>query len=189
MTTYETEPGRPFTIILCSDNHGNRDCLAFLKQTYPDADLFVHCGDTELSEKEMDGFLFVRGNHDFYYGRNVPDHRILEAGGHRIYICHGHLDILIYFHYDQMAKHAKQNGCDTVFFGHMHVCQDFTENGIRMINPGSISYSRDGSGKSYMIVTLTPDEVKAERMTYTPPPASPKPKKPGLLERLLAKLN
>ncbi len=189
LTRIETVPGKDFVIILCSDSHGNKDCLAYLKKTYPDADVFVHCGDSELEEKDMDGFLTVRGNHDWYYNGSIPDHRILEAAGHRFYICHGHLDILIYFHYDQMAKHARQYNCDTVFFGHMHICQDFMEGGVRMLNPGSISYSRDGSGRSYMVVTVTPEGIRAERKQYTPPQPPSRPKRPGLLERLLAKLD
>ena len=105
-THIEADPGKPFIIVLCSDSHMDTASLRYVREHHPEADLFVHCGDSELREADMEGFLFVRGNHDFYLGNNVPDWRIIEVLGHRIYLCHGHLDILIYYHYDLMAKHA-----------------------------------------------------------------------------------
>lgn len=188
-THIEADPGKPFIIVLCSDSHMDTDSLRYVREHHPEADLFVHCGDSELREADMEGFLFVRGNHDFYLGNNVPDWRIIEVLGHRIYLCHGHLDILIYYHYDLMAKHAKANRCDTVFFGHMHICQDFIEDGVRMLNPGSLAYSRDYSGKSYMLVTVTPEKIEAVRMDYTPAGTEHvKQKKKGFLQRLIDKL-
>lgn len=188
-THIEADPGKPFIIVLCSDSHMDTASLRYVREHHPEADLFVHCGDSELREADMEGFLFVRGNHDFYPGNNVPDWRIIEVLGHRIYLCHGHLDILIYYHYDLMAKHAKANRCDTVFFGHMHICQDFIEDGVRMLNPGSLAYSRDYSGKSYMLVTVTPEKIEAVRMDYTPAGTEHvKQKKKGFLQRLIDKL-
>ncbi|MBQ9321925.1 MAG: metallophosphoesterase family protein [Eubacterium sp.] len=88
-----------------------------------------------------------------------------------------------------MAKHALANGCDTVFFGHMHICQDFVENGVRMLNPGSLAYSRDYSGKSYMLVTVTPEKIDTVRMDYKlAAKETGQPKKKGWLERLIEKL-
>ncbi|MBR3343447.1 MAG: YfcE family phosphodiesterase [Solobacterium sp.] len=188
-THIEADPGKPFIIVLCSDSHMDTASLRYVREHHPEADLFVHCGDSELREADMEGFLFVRGNHDFYLGNNVPDWRIIEVLGHRIYLCHGHLDILIYYHYDLMAKHAKANRCDTVFFGHMHICQDFIEDGVRMLNPGSLAYSRDYSGKSYMLVTVTPEKIEAVRMDYMPAGTEHvKQKKKGFLQRLIDKL-
>lgn len=187
----DTDESRPYVIVLCSDSHTDRRSLRYVKDTHPDADLFVHCGDSELDEADLEGFVCVRGNHDFFQGYSIPDRRIIEVMGHRIYVCHGHLDILIYFHYDLMAKHAKEENCDLVFFGHMHICQDFVEDGVRMLNPGSLAYSRNYSGKSYMLVTLTKEEVLAERIPYEPSPANfetKKPKKKSWLEKLIEKL-
>ena len=188
-THIDADPEKPFIIVLCSDSHMDRDSLRYVREHHPEADLFVHCGDSELKAKDLNGFLFIRGNHDFYMEDSVPDWRIIEVLGHRIYVCHGHLDMLIYFHYDQMAKHAREHGCDTVFFGHMHICQDFIEDGVRMLNPGSLAYSRDYSGKSYMLVAVTPEKIDAVRMDYTPVKTeTEKPKKKSFLEWLIEKL-
>ena len=147
---------------------------------HPEAYLFVHCGDSEFTEEQMKDFFYVRGNHDYYPENTIPDQRILQVGKHRIYVCHGHLDILIYYHYDLMARHAQEYGCDTVFFGHMHICQDMTVNGVRMLNPDSVSYARDGTPKSYMLVSISEDGVSAERINYV----TTRKHNKGLMERL-----
>ena len=51
--------------------------------------------------------------------------------------------------------------CDTVFFGHTHVATDTIVDGVRLINPGSLYYSRDGRPISYCIITID-EEMKVE---------------------------
>lgn len=153
-------------IVLVSDNHGDRQALRYLKTMYADYDYFVHCGDSAMTYGELEGFICVRGNHDFALEGKVPDHLVLEIGGHRIYVCHGHMDFLSYFHYEPMAAHAKENDCDLVFFGHVHTCADVMIDGIRMLNPGSIWHNRDGTRPSYMLVHITGKDVQAVPMTY-----------------------
>lgn len=182
----DADPSRPFVIILCSDNHGDRASLEYIRSKHPDADLFVHLGDSEMSEDEMKDFICVKGNHDYYPNGTIPDHKIIETAGHRIYLCHGHMDMLIYYHFDVMARYAKKQNCDIVFFGHMHICQDISEEGVRLLNPGSLAYSRNRSGKSYMIVSLTPDTIDAQRVDYSP--GNEKPRRKSFLERWIEKL-
>ncbi len=153
-------------IVLVADNHGDRKCLEYLKETYADYDLFVHCGDSEMPFEEMKGFVCVSGNNDFQYGPAVQDQVILHAGGHNIYICHGHMDFLSYFHYEPLAKRAKAKGCDVVFFGHVHVYCDQMVDGVRLLNPGSIRHNRDGTQPSYMLVEISDGEITTIHKTY-----------------------
>ena len=168
-------------IVLVSDNHGDRESLRWLRETYADYDYFVHCGDSIMSIGEMDGFICVCGNNDFQYGSAVPDQQILEAGGHRIYICHGHMDFISYYHYSTMAKRAAAKNCDLVFFGHVHTVHDTTEDGIRLLNPGSIRQNRDGSPPSYMLVHISEDRIDAEVKEYV----RKKTKTESFLEKLI----
>ena len=39
-------------VILVSDSHGDRRCLDYLRETYTDADAFVHCGDLQIPSEE-----------------------------------------------------------------------------------------------------------------------------------------
>lgn len=173
-------------ILLVSDNHGDREALKVLREMYADYDYFVHCGDSEMTIDELEGFLCVRGNNDFALGNNAPDQRILEAGGHRIYICHGHMDFLSYFHYEPMARRAKAQGCDTVFFGHVHTYDDLTVDGVRLLNPGSLRHNRDGSPPSYMLVHISDSGIEAVRMDYI---ARKKQSRETWLDRLIGWLS
>ncbi len=154
---------KPITIILVSDNHGQTSGLEFLKKTYFGADYFVHCGDAELPNYLMDGFLIVQGNNDGW--QQFPQRRIIEAGEHRIYVCHGHRD-MFYGKYEMLADRCRELECDIGFFGHSHVPFDRTVKGVRLLNPGSIWHNRDGSQPSYMIVTLRGKDIEVQRMTY-----------------------
>lgn len=172
----------PVKIILASDNHGKREALDYLRSTYADYDYLIHCGDSEMDTEEMEGFLFVAGNHD-HYDASVPYQIILEAGGHRIYICHGHMDFMRYFLYASMVENARKKNCDTVFFGHVHTYQDKVQEEIRLLNPGSMYHNRDARHPSYMKILIDDEGIHAERVDYIP--ESEKNRKKGFLERLL----
>ena len=154
---------KPVTIVLVSDNHGSVSPLEYVLDAHRDADYFIHCGDAELPTFMLGGFAVVQGNNDDY--NQFPSHRILEAGGHRIYICHGHRD-MFFGHFDMLAAKAVANHCDCVFFGHTHIPFDREIGGVRVLNPGSIWMNRDGSSPSYMIVRLAEGVISVELKTY-----------------------
>ncbi len=152
-------------VIICSDSHGRSDGLEYLKKTYPDADYFIHCGDIELPKYMLGGFAAVQGNNDFY--NEFPAQLVLEIGMHRILVVHGHRD-LFWRSFDALCGKASALGCDIVCFGHTHIYHDSVEDGIRMLNPGSIWHNRDGSPASYMIMTLDGENIDVQKMTYEP---------------------
>lgn len=166
-------------IVLVSDNHGDSQCLKDLKEQYPDYDLFVHCGDSEMEEEYMDGYICVRGNNDYLYTRKTPDSLTLHIQGHIIYVCHGHMDFLSYFHYEPMINRAKAEGADIIFFGHVHTYLDTVQDGVRLLNPGSIRHNRDASPPSYMLV-----EISRENVTVTKKELI-RTRKPGLIDKLI----
>lgn len=146
-------------IILTSDSHGKDEMLDMLLEKYPDADLYVHCGDIEAYPECYPQFITVRGNNDLYY--DYPDKRIVKVQGHSIYITHSHQ-----FSYskriEQMAEKAKAEGCDLVFYGHTHIAAYDEVSGVKLINPGSIWRSRDGRGPSYAVITVAEDRVDVQ---------------------------
>lgn len=151
-------------IVLVSDNHGLEDVIDELHNKYPITDYFIHCGDSEMPKYRLEGFAAVMGNND-YYGE-YPMHLILEIGSHRIYVCHGHRD-MIYGHFEMLAAHAKEHGCDIACFGHTHIPFDQVIDGVHLLNPGSIWRNRDGSEPSYMIIHLNGDKVFADLIRYS----------------------
>ena len=174
-------------IVLLSDNHRDLYSIQYIQKKYADLAYRVHCGDNCLLPEQMEGFTAVAGNMDFW---DYPPEIVLEIEGHRILVLHGHMLFPSYRpDHDLLAAFAKQQGCDTVFYGHTHLYYDGTVNGVRMLNPGSLAYSRDYSGKSYMLVTVTPEKIDAVRMDYKPAAKETgQPKKKGWLERLIEKL-
>ena len=173
-------------IVLVSDNHGDRKSLQYLKETYADYDCFIHLGDSDMRTDEMEGFLCVRGNHDLLYDDSIPDYRVLEFNGQRIYVCHGHKDFFSYYHYKPMVAHAKAHNCSTVFFGHVHTYHDTILDGVRLLNPGSVFHNRDGTSPTYMLIRVTEKGLIVQGVTYQTESA----KHPeGWLMRLLNRLS
>ena len=150
-------------IILVSDNHGDLDSINYIKETYQDADYFIHCGDACVPPYLMDGFAIVQGNNDPY--NSYPNFKVLEIGKHRIYVSHGHHDIF-FGDLSSLKSKAELHNCDIVCYGHSHITNDVTIDGIRFLNPGSIRSNRDGSKPSYMIITLKDDEVDVTQCYY-----------------------
>lgn len=154
-------------IVAISDSHGSREAVKYIRNTYKDADLLIHCGDICLPKEYARGFVIVAGNCDnpeFY-----PPAQIIEKAGHRILILHGHMLFSgTNVNYRALARMAKRNACDIVFYGHSHIYDDRTVDGIRLLNPGSISANRDLSMPSYMIIDLQEDHIDVRRMEYIP---------------------
>ena len=98
------------------------------------------------------------------YGE-YPDHLVLPIGSHRIYMTHGHRDMM-FGHLEMLVQKAKKNECDIACYGHSHVADAEVVDGVTCLNPGSIWHNRDGSTPSYMIVTLEDGSVTWEKKVY-----------------------
>ena len=90
-----------------------------------------------------DRILAVRGNCEAEVDQMVlpfpcmADYALLEADGLQLYLTHGHL---------KNPDNLPPLTPGTVFLsGHTHVKIDETRNGIRCLNPGSVSIPKDGS--------------------------------------------
>ena len=90
--------------------------------------------------------LCVRGNCEAEVDQMMLDFPVLSESaliyweGVTIYATHGHHDFP-----------ALQQG-DVVVFGHTHVPVDYVKDGIRFINPGSVSIPKEGSWHGYIVL-------------------------------------
>lgn len=134
MELIETEA--PDTILLLGDllYHGPRNALP---RDYDPMQVAAMLGNY------ADKILAVRGNCDAEVDQMVlpfpcmADYAMVDADGLRLYCTHGHLS-------SPKSLPALAEG--TVFLsGHTHVKIDQMENGVRCINPGSVSIPKDGS--------------------------------------------
>ena len=146
--------------IVLSDNHGQTRELKLILEKFPQASGFIHCGDNELSYDHMKPFHAVTGNNDYFF--RYPESLVVDLEGTRIYVTHGHL--LPYGdRVNALAKLAKEKNCTIACTGHTHVYMDKDVDGIKIINPGSLFYNRDGSKPCYAHVSVNDGEIKVTR--------------------------
>ncbi|ARA98893.1 metallophosphoesterase family protein [Geobacillus thermodenitrificans] len=146
-------------VVIVSDSHGLTAELAQIVSRHRhEADLFIHCGDSELPAEadELAPFVVVRGNCDWKAA--FPDERIEEADGVRFFVTHGHLygvkTSLLRLYY-----RAKETEANVVCFGHSHLAGVEQINGVLFINPGSIALPRGRKEKTYAVLTIDKDQA------------------------------
>ncbi len=152
-------------IIIVSDNHFDKIGIDYIKNKYKDVDYFFHCGDSDMKENDLLGWQVVCGNHDQHFS-SFPKEIIIEVSGYKFMIVHGHNHGVYHNYYDELVLAAKKYSCDVVCFGHIHRYVDTTISNIRLLNPGSICYPRDGFDKTYMYVEINDKGIKAEKRIF-----------------------
>lgn len=93
----------------------------------------------------------MRGNTDF--GTSQVTERIVELGGKRLFLCHGHT-YGVEAGLTRLYLRAKELGCHAALFGHTHVA--FLDEGgeVTLLNPGSPSRPRGGSRRAMGLLTI-----------------------------------
>jgi putative phosphoesterase len=141
-------------IAVISDTHmprGGRVLPAACLERLRAADLILHCGDftgeSFLAALRALGppVEAVRGNmDDDRLRRELPETRVVEAGGARIGMVHipglsaGRADRLV----------ARFQGCDAVVYGHTHVPEVTRAGGVWILNPGSPTERRSSPART-----------------------------------------
>lgn len=146
-------------LVVVSDNHGRLEPIQEVLAKHQHADGYYHCGDFELPLEYLHQFAVVSGNNDY---ADVPMQIIINTPRHRILMMHGHRYVSM-FSIERLVQKAKAERCNMVFYGHTHVYNDQIIDGIRFINPGSLSHNRDGSKPCYAIVEIDDHEVRVQR--------------------------
>ena len=142
------------TIVVLSDTHGNRDGIGRLYGVFKECDYIIHLGDGALDMssilEEFPKKTFVcKGNCDAV---GVPREGILEVDGVKIFECHGDA-YSVKREYQKLATAAKEQGAMLAFFGHTHRAEIVCEDGVTLVNPGSMYYPAMLGG-TYAYVTI-----------------------------------
>lgn len=144
-------------IVVISDTHGNISNFERAVFQQPKADLFIHLGD---HESDVDGIrlylrdrniLRVSGNCDF--GSQIPDEGETVVSGKRIFFTHGHRYNVKYGIGGAIAE-ARRREADILLFGHTHIPVSTYEDGLYIMNPGSLGHPRV-SGPTYGVIDIT----------------------------------
>lgn len=151
-----------------SDTHGDRWAIEDCIRLAGHVDAWLHLGDnvrdTKLLEAAGIPVYGVRGNTDF--GTNQVTERIVELGGKRLFLCHGHT-YGVEGGLTRLYLRAKELGCDGALFGHTHV--PFLDEGgdVTLLNPGSPSRPRGGSRRTMGMLTIR-DQVLDGELLFLP---------------------
>lgn len=157
-------------ILLFSDSHGDIHSMVKAINKNSRIDMVIHLGDCVsdiLKIMEVYGnyrYEFVQGNND--WSRGYPQEKILELEGRKIFITHGH-QYNVKYDYQRIAARGRAINADAVFFGHTHEPEEFFSEGMLVLNPGSISGSKNQSKRStYSLLELTSERLASRFMGF-----------------------
>ena len=144
-------------ILVVSDTHrNNNNYLKVLERVGP-LDMVVHCGDVEGSELLISKAAgcpveMVQGNNDFF--SELPREKEFMLGQYKVWLTHGH-NYYIAMNSEIIKQEARDREIDIVMCGHTHKPVVDIGNDLTLINPGSISYPRQGNRKpSYILMEI-----------------------------------
>ena len=126
-------------------------------KAHPEAETLICLGDgardldtVESYYHSLPNVIKVAGNCDF--SSSLPLLRVVTLGGKKIYCTHGHAEHVKYGT-DELLLRARQEGADIVLYGHTHTGVTCYDDGLYIMNPGSI---RDGH---YGMIDIVPGGI------------------------------
>ncbi len=152
-------------IMVVSDTHGNYLAPLSCLDENSGVELIVHLGD-EISDGRMLSNLtrvpviLVPGNCDPEAREPRELCEVLE--GQRIFMTHGDR-YRVKNGLDSLVSKAAEEKASIVLFGHTHTPLVLRENGLLLVNPGTLMSG--SKNKSYAILTLARNSADAEIIT------------------------
>lgn len=150
--------GVTMRILVMSDTHGDQHTLHRVILSQQKAEVIIHLGDgcDDIEDERYlypdKMFLQVRGNCDWCSA--LPPLGEIQLENRKIFYTHGNLHNVKYS-LDEIKLAARLQKANILLFGHTHVPYTEYENGLYIMNPGSLR----GADASYGIVDITPQGV------------------------------
>lgn len=168
-------------ILVVSDTHGDAGNLDFVARILgPSLDLIIHLGDgvadlERLAPERLGSTprVLVKGNMDG--NPRLPPSRVFSARRHLIYLSHGHA-ALASGSLLPLILAARDARASVGLFGHTHIPQRLQEDGLLLLNPGSLARPRGGWGPTFAVLTVPDDEggqIEATHYEILDPGGSP----------------
>ncbi len=157
---------RLMKIMVVSDTHGNYLAPAsILEET--GADMLIHLGDEINDALTLDliidvPLLKVPGNCD--HGAREPRELLEPISGMLFFITHGDT-YRVKNGLERLVEKAKKVKASVTLFGHTHKPLILNQDGVLLVNPGTLMAGSDS--KSYAMLTVTHSKVTAE-IIYLP---------------------
>ncbi len=143
-------------ILVFSDTHGDYGEALDIFDRILGVTGVIHLGDYVKDAEKIENYVypvpvyFVSGNND--YMSPFPSEKIIELGGKRIFLTHGHRYVS-YSDISRLITEGERQKADIVLYGHTHIPFYERKNGIIYANPGSISHPRN-SDESYGVLEI-----------------------------------
>ncbi len=149
-------------ILVIGDTHGKLNMVRDIMSKLKGIDLIIHTGDhyrdgAALNEEYHIPVVAVRGNCDASGGE---DFQVIETEAGKILLTHGH-KLGVKHDLTRLLYKAQEEGCIAAVYGHTHVSLVDEIDGLKIINPGSLPFSRDGSSGSYAVIRTGKNRLDA----------------------------
>ena len=139
--------------MIVSDTHRRHGNLSEALYNEGDIDMLIHLGDVEGEEDIISGMagcqcIFIAGNNDFF--SQTDREKEISIGKYRAFLTHGHM-YGVSFELETIKEEARARKADIVMFGHTHKPHlEYCEDGLVVLNPGSLSYPRQDGKKAVL---------------------------------------
>lgn len=140
--------GSRMRILVFSDSHGIWGAMRSAIENHPEADMIIHLGDGERDIDRVSDVIGNRkvvqvcGNCDVF--SQLPQNELVIANGVKIFCSHGHTEFVKYGTREFTDK-AKKLGAHIALYGHTHQSVTAYEDGLHIMNPGSIANREYGA--------------------------------------------
>ncbi len=151
--------------LIVSDTHGRHRKFEIALEEAGDVDAVFHLGDIVGEEEYFENacecpVFMVAGNNDFW--SDLPFEQEVEFAGKRIFMTHGH-EYHVHSGICDIVSEGVKRGADIVMFGHTHVPFVEEQEGMMLLNPGSLTYPRQTNHKaSYLILDMSDGKMETK---------------------------
>lgn len=148
-------------ILVISDTHGKVGAIAKVIEKHSDINNIFFLGDLTRDieaikeEYKQKNYYIVSGNCDGFSFYKNTDMCIINSV--KILFTHGHT-YGVKGGIERLCEAARQRECKLVLFGHTHAPLSVYDNGVTVVNPGSLTCSRQG-GNTYAIIDVLPSGI------------------------------
>ncbi len=148
-------------VVVISDSHLRTGVIDKILSFQKEAKYVFFLGDNVRDIEDFEylypekKFCVVCGNCDYH--SFLPSSGIESVNGVRIFYTHGHT-LNVKHTTNNLLRTAKENNCQIALYGHTHISKIVYEDGVYIVNPGSVSSSREGS-TSYAVIDISPQGI------------------------------
>lgn len=148
-------------ILVISDSHKRGDLVEKIIKLEPDARNIFFLGDVT---SDIEDFIYLYTDRDFHivsgncdFSSSYRSSDIATVGNTRIFYTHGHT-LGVKYGTERLKNTALDNNCTVALYGHTHISRISYDGGVYIVNPGSVSASRD-SYNSYAVIDITDNGI------------------------------